>query len=186
MSRLRGRPLNPELAAAHEQGLDAVKAYLSTSQGRRSDRPQRGEADSDRRGGSGKTSLLDALRGDEWVENRPTTHGVEVDIKSLVLDVPDDGRSYRRRTVDDDPQTVEDDDHDEDRGLATAATPTTITLNGWDFGGQNIHRHTHQLFFTALAVYLAVWNPRRGPGVSRVHCKRREFLWVHPQFSYEH
>ena len=38
-----------------------------------------------------------------------------------------------------------------------------ITFNGWDFGGQNIYRHTHQLFFTAPAVYLAVWNPRRGP-----------------------
>ena len=28
---------------------------------------------------------------------------------------------------------------------------TEITLNGWDFGGQNIYRHTHQLFFTAPA-----------------------------------
>ena len=42
-------------------------------------------------------------------------------------------------------------------------TPKQITFNGWDFGGQNIYRHTHQLFFTAPAVYLAVWNPRRGP-----------------------
>jgi internalin A len=42
-------------------------------------------------------------------------------------------------------------------------TPKQITFIGWDFGGQNIYRHTHQLFFTAPAVYLAVWNPRRGP-----------------------
>ena len=33
---------------------------------------------------------------------------------------------------------------------------TKITFNAWDFGGQNLYRHTHQLFFTAPAVYLAV------------------------------
>jgi hypothetical protein len=82
-------------------------------------------------GGVGKTSLLAALRGDPWVEDRKTTHGVEVDIKSLVVENFDKGAE--------------------------------ITLNGWDFGGQNIYRLTHQLFFTAPAVYLAVWDPRRGP-----------------------
>lgn len=38
-----------------------------------------------------------------------------------------------------------------------------ITLNGWDFGGQRVYRPTHQLFFTAPAVYLVVWKPREGP-----------------------
>jgi hypothetical protein len=84
----------------------------------------------------GKSSLLAALRGEPFVEQRPTTHGVEVDIKSLVVQAPDNSRQ--------------------------------ITLNGWDFGGQNIYRHTHQLFFTAPAVYLAVWEPRRGPEQCRV------------------
>ncbi len=133
--KLHGNPLNPELAAAYEQGLDAVKAYL------------RAKADAQiilneaklilvGEGEVGKTSLLGALRGDTWVENRPTTHGVEVDIKTLKLTYPDSGKE--------------------------------VTLNGWDFGGQNIYRHTHQLFFTAPAVYLAVWNPRRGPEQCRV------------------
>ncbi len=31
-----------------------------------------------------------------------------------------------------------------------------ITLNGWDFGGQPVYRPTHQLFFTAPAVYMVV------------------------------
>ncbi|WP_299485788.1 COR domain-containing protein [Acaryochloris sp. IP29b_bin.137] len=84
----------------------------------------------------GKTSLLASLRGDPWVENRATTHGVEVDIKSLVVQDTHSG--------------------------------TDITFNGWDFGGQSIYRHTHQLFFTAPAIYLAVWNPRRGPEQCRV------------------
>ena len=40
---------------------------------------------------------------------------------------------------------------------------TQITLNGWDFGGQRVYRPTHQLFFSAPAVYLVVWKPREGP-----------------------
>jgi Leucine-rich repeat (LRR) protein len=39
---------------------------------------------------------------------------------------------------------------------------TEITLNGWDFGGQRVYRPTHQLFFSAPAVYLVVWKPREG------------------------
>lgn len=38
-----------------------------------------------------------------------------------------------------------------------------ITLNSWDFGGQPVYRPTHQLFFSAPAVYLVVWKPREGP-----------------------
>ena len=38
-----------------------------------------------------------------------------------------------------------------------------LTLNGWDFGGQKVYRPTHQLFFSAPAVYLVVWKPREGP-----------------------
>jgi len=52
----------------------------------------------------------------------------------------------------------------------TVTTPggTEIMLNGWDFGGQPDYRPTHQLFFTAPAVYVVVWSPRRGPEVSFV------------------
>ena len=48
--------------------------------------------------------------------------------------------------------------------IVTAPDGTTeITLNGWDFGGQRVYRPTHQLFFSAPAVYLVVWKPREGP-----------------------
>jgi len=42
-------------------------------------------------------------------------------------------------------------------------TPDECVLNAWDFGGQPTYRPTHQLFFTAPAVYLVVWKPRHGP-----------------------
>ncbi len=47
--------------------------------------------------------------------------------------------------------------------LIIPKTKSTITLNGWDFGGQPIYRPTHQLFFSAPAIYLVVWKPREGP-----------------------
>jgi C-terminal of Roc, COR, domain/Ras of Complex, Roc, domain of DAPkinase/Leucine rich repeat len=77
-------------------------------------------------GAVGKSSLLAKFRGEEWVENRDTTHGVEIKPVSL-------------------PQ--------ED---------IEMTLNAWDFGGQTVYRPTHQLYFTAPAIYLVVWKPRDG------------------------
>jgi GTPase SAR1 family protein len=120
-------PLNPELAAAYSEGLDAVKRYL------------RAKAEAQvvlneakliliGEGEVGKTCLLGALRGDPWEEDRPTTHGIE--IKSVKMN--------------------------------DLASGTKITLNAWDFGGQRVYRPTHQLFFSAPAVYLVVWKPREG------------------------
>lgn len=47
--------------------------------------------------------------------------------------------------------------------LTDANSQKEITLNAWDFGGQRVYRPTHQLFFSAPAVYLVVWKPREGP-----------------------
>lgn len=37
-----------------------------------------------------------------------------------------------------------------------------LHLNCWDFGGQDYYQVTHQIFFSAKAVYLLVWKPRIG------------------------
>ncbi|WP_417387665.1 COR domain-containing protein [Gimesia sp.] len=127
---LSDNPLNNELGAAQKVGFSAIQEYLEAKAEEKITLNEAkliliGE------GEVGKTSLLGALRGDPWIEKRKTTHGVEVDIKTLTLTDDESGKK--------------------------------ITFNGWDFGGQNIYRHTHQLFFTTPAIYLAVWNPRRGP-----------------------
>jgi len=36
----------------------------------------------------------------------------------------------------------------------------TVTLNVWDFGGQQIYHTTHQFFMTQRSLYLLVWNAR--------------------------
>jgi len=124
---LQGSPLNPELAEAYKQGIDAVKAYL------------RAKADAQitlneaklilvGEGEVGKSCLMDALQGLPWQEH-DSTHGIEI-----------------RQVEAKDP-----------------ASGKTITLNGWDFGGQRVYRPTHQLFFSSPAVYLVVWKPREGP-----------------------
>lgn len=124
---LGGNPLNPELAAARKEGLDAVKRYLRAKASAQVVLNEAklilvGE------GEVGKSCLLGALRGDEWVEGRLSTHGIE--IKPVKVADPHKG--------------------------------VEITLNGWDFGGQRVYRPTHQLFFSAPAVYLVVWKPREG------------------------
>jgi Leucine-rich repeat (LRR) protein len=125
---LNGNPLNPELDAAHNEGIEAIKRYLRAKLAAQVKLNEAkliliGE------GEVGKSCLLGALRGDPWVENNPTTHGIE--IKPVKVTDPNTG--------------------------------TEITLNGWDFGGQRVYRPTHQLFFSAPAVYLVVWKPREGP-----------------------
>ena len=73
---LRANPLNPELAAAYEEGLDAVKRYLRAAKAQVVLNEAKliliGE------GEVGKSCLLGALRGDPWEEGRPTTHGIEI------------------------------------------------------------------------------------------------------------
>ncbi|MFZ5912482.1 MAG: COR domain-containing protein [Chloroflexota bacterium] len=75
--------------------------------------------------------------------------------------------------------------HDSTHGIdiqsfnVTTDTQTPITLNAWDFGGQRVYRPTHQLFFSAPAVYLVVWKPREGSQAGQVKewiqlVKRRE------------
>jgi len=124
---LRDNPLNPELAEAYSQGVDAVKAYLRAKAAAQIILNEAklilvGE------GEVGKTCLMDALLGEPF-QKHPSTHGIE--IKPIKLTNPN--------------------------------TQTEITLNGWDFGGQRVYRPTHQLFFSAPAVYLVVWKPREGP-----------------------
>jgi hypothetical protein len=63
--------------------------------------------------------------------------------------------------------------------LTVPDSQTIITLNAWDFGGQRVYRPTHQLFFSAPAVYLVVWKPREGSQAGQVKewiqlVKRRE------------
>ncbi|MEG4290864.1 COR domain-containing protein [Microcoleus sp. C2C3] len=125
---LENNALNPDLAAAYQQSTKAVLQYLRAKAEAQVTLNEAkliliGE------GEVGKSCLLGALRGDEWVDGRPTTHGIE--IKSVIVTDPDSG--------------------------------TEISLNGWDFGGQRVYRPTHQLFFSAPAVYLVIWKPREGP-----------------------
>jgi len=125
--KLDNNPLNPELAEAYKQGIEAVKTYLRAKAAAQITLNEAklilvGE------GEVGKTCLMDALQGKPWQEH-DTTHGIE--IKQIKVIDPDSKRE--------------------------------ITLNGWDFGGQRVYRPTHQLFFSAPAVYLVVWKPREGP-----------------------
>ncbi len=123
---LNDNPLNPDLAAAYEEGIEAVFTYLR-AQSEASIALNEAKLILVGEGAVGKTCLLNALRSDPWMPHRPITHGIEI------------------KTVN------------------VTHQNTAITLNGWDFGGQQVYRPTHQLFFSAPAIYLVVWKPREGP-----------------------
>jgi internalin A len=86
-------------------------------------------------GGTGKSSLLRALRGQEFEEGLDTTHGIAVE--SLPLPRPQ-------------------------------LSDKSLTLNVWDFGGQDIYHATHQFFLTKRSVYVVVWNARTGSRDSKL------------------
>jgi len=83
---LDDNPLNPDLSAAYEQGIEAITQYL---QARAEGEVPLNEAKLILvgEGEVGKSCLLGALRGDEWVDGRLTTHGIE--IKPIVVTSPD-------------------------------------------------------------------------------------------------
>ena len=43
-----------------------------------------------------------------------------------------------------------------------AESDVTMTLNAWDFGGQEIYHATHQFFLSNRSLFLLVWNARLG------------------------
>lgn len=87
----RNERLPKPLVSAYRSGLDDLRAYL------------RGLRDSERlfeaklvlvgEGNVGKTSLVAALRDEQFVENRVTTHGIEV--RSLTVRHPDGARDIQ-------------------------------------------------------------------------------------------
>ncbi|MGA7732422.1 MAG: COR domain-containing protein, partial [Chloroflexia bacterium] len=116
--------LPPEIVA---QGSKAILEYLW---GLRSDALVRYEAKLllVGGGGTGKSSILNALQDKPFIEGRNTTHGI--DVVQWPVEHP-----YLKRQ---------------------------ITLNVWDFGGQDIYHATHQFFLTQQSLYIVAWNARLG------------------------
>ncbi|WP_405852342.1 hypothetical protein OG361_06430 [Streptomyces sp. NBC_00090] len=90
-------------------------------------------------GNVGKTSIVEALRGNPFIEGRSATHGIK--IETFEVD------SSRLGIVNRFPGSHAGD---------------LITVRSWDFGGQEVYRVTHQFFFTRHALYFVTWRPREG------------------------
>jgi internalin A len=152
---LKDNPLNPELAAANEQGIGAVKAYLQAKAEAQIVLNEAkliliGE------GEVGKSCLLDALRDLPW-QTHVRTHGIT--IEPVFVTAPDPVREGEAPA---EPHASDETVESPAPARREPRPPQTITLNTWDFGGQTVYRPTHQLFFSAPAVYLVVWKPREG------------------------
>jgi Leucine-rich repeat (LRR) protein/GTPase SAR1 family protein len=125
---LKGNPLNPDLAAAYKEGIDAVKRYLlEIEKGAKSRYEAKLLILGD--GNEGKTCVSRALRGLSF-RKQNSTRGV--DVEQWKFPHPD---------------------HEADR-------EKEITLNIWDFEGQEISHQTHQFFLTSQSLYLLVFKCR--------------------------
>ncbi|MFN0213151.1 MAG: leucine-rich repeat domain-containing protein [Saprospiraceae bacterium] len=83
---------------------------------------------------AGKTSLSRVLRGQPLPSLETSTHGIQI-------------HQWKIRSSDFlDVKLVPD-------------TPEQITVNIWDFGGQEYYHGTHQLFLDNNAIYILVWEP---------------------------
>lgn len=134
MVELNDNQLPPELDLAADAGVAVLRPLLE-GYSSKSDPLLEGKILFVGEGEVGKSTLLGALRGDPWQENRDYTHGLEV--TALPLQYRGEGET---EVLD-------------------------LKLNAWDFGGQPIYRTTHQLFFTRPAIYIVVWKPRPDPKV---------------------
>lgn len=56
---------------------------------------------------------------------------------------------------------------------APGSRNSSIKLNIWDFGGQEIYHATHQFFLTKRSVYLLVWNARKTKDYDNI------YYWLH-------
>ncbi len=121
----------PEIVA---QGTEEILAFLRELQ-RESVRRYEAKVLLVGEGGTGKSSLLRALRGQEFEVDLDTTHGIAVE--NLQLRHPQ-------------------------------LPGQMLTLNVWDFGGQDIYHATHQFFLTRRSVYVVVWNARTGSRDSKL------------------
>jgi len=83
-------------------------------------------------GAVGKTSLIKCLRDGSFDAQSPKTEGIQITPWPIQL------RNAETQTVE------------------------SITLNVWDFGGQEIMHSTHQFFLTERSLYVLVLNGRQG------------------------
>ncbi len=93
---LQGNPLHQPLPELVQRGVDAIAAYLRSLEDATPQYEAKvllvGE------GNVGKTSLVAALRGEPFMKDRPTTHGIE--IQPLSLPHPHLGSAMTLRTWD--------------------------------------------------------------------------------------
>ncbi|WP_329271646.1 COR domain-containing protein [Streptomyces sp. NBC_01451] len=129
--RLECPALSDSIAKLLGRGVPALLTYL-TSLEERVEELYEAKLVVIGEGNVGKSSLVGALRGQEFVADRPTTHGIEVE--DLRLPHPD--------------------------GIVKSARQ--LHLNVWDFGGQEVYRISHQFFYSQRSLYLLVWRPRDG------------------------
>ncbi|MCP5048664.1 MAG: GTP-binding protein [bacterium] len=128
---LTGNPLESPPLEILQQGGEAVKSYFKSL--------KKGSLPLNEvkvllvgEGGAGKTSLVKRLVSGTFDPNESQTHGINID-RWQVKDVKHENDNQGK----------------------------TITVNLWDFGGQEIMHATHQFFLSQRSLYILVLDGRK-------------------------
>jgi len=138
----------------------------------------------------GKTSIRKKLlKADSEfrIGEEKTTHGIKIkqweiecqfpaikpfysEIEDTTFNYPPKYKGYGEPDDDEDEDDNDNDQYvdDHDKGnynvgsyKKTKIIKKQVTLNIWDFGGQDIYHATHQFFLTKRSIYLYVWEARK-------------------------
>jgi internalin A len=82
----------------------------------------------------GKTTLLRRLHDEQPDPREPSTHAIRFHSRKWPDFIPLEGGPAEE-----------------------------LTLNFWDFGGQDLYHNTHRIFFQGASVFLIAWSPTRPP-----------------------
>ena len=101
-------------------------------------------------GEAGKTTLSHQLRRNKFEQNDERTHGIL--IKQWTIQEDDFSKDLKERLSQIYKEIKKKDPKSE------VEMPKEITLDLWDFGGQEYYHATHRLFLTNNVLYLLVWD----------------------------
>src|ERR1043166_1122583 len=102
-------------------------------------------------GSVGKTSLVQRLINDNFNPGETKTEGIAISRWKVPAHTPDLGRAGRKNV-----------------GSSPHLIDSTIRINVWDFGGQEIMHATHQFFLTKRSIYVLVLDSRLTQEENRV------------------
>lgn len=151
-----------------EDGFQAIASYFEEIQlSKLTDKLYEAKLIFVGQGEVGKTTLVKKIMNPKYeveIGKEKTTHGIKIKKWNTNLKFRPDAyfRYFGWEFEDDYLEYVDvENDFDEESEEDSDFIYKPITLNIWDFGGQEVYYSTHQFFLTKRSIYIFVWDARK-------------------------